>query len=504
MTAMARPNPLIPGFNPDPSCCFADGAYYTVTSTFEYLPALPVYRSTDLTHWSHIGNVATREAQVGLAQTPSGLGVFAPTIRYRNGVFYVIVSVMGSARGCVLFTAADPAGPWSEGIEIPGVRGIDPDLAWDENGVAHVTFSGLDLEAGVQEGIQQVRVDLSTGECLEAPRTLWSGTGLSAPEAPHLHRRGDYWYLFIAEGGTARGHSVSVARSRAIAGPYVSAPGNPVLSASGTDRRVVGTGHADLVTNPEGDDVLLLLGTRPVDVAAAFSPLGRETYWTTVEWADGWPEVAPVELAPAEADVEEHFDLRRLSPVDPGWLAVGQEPEGLVSVTPDGWVLEGREGGVEAFRPAFIGRRQRHIRCKFTVEVDASAGTGGLALRFHEGAALQVTASAEDGGNRVEAAVILPSLRPCWKTELPPGLVILELEIQEQAPGDHPWASGPDGIVVSARSADGGPRVILAELDGRYWSVEVAAPFTGRVVGMVASEGQVCFGRFHYFGHGLS
>ena len=157
------PNPLIPGFNPDPSIVLADGAYYLVTSTFEYLPGIPVYRSTDLVSWTHIGNVATRPEQVGVEDVATGGGVWAPTIRYHDGVFYVIVTVAMSPRGCVVFTATDPAGPWSDGITIDGVGGIDPDLAWDDDGTAYVTFSGLSTsgeEMGQHLGIQQVRVDL--------------------------------------------------------------------------------------------------------------------------------------------------------------------------------------------------------------------------------------------------------------------------------------------------------------------------------------------------------
>jgi xylan 1,4-beta-xylosidase len=139
---MKFPNPLIPGFNPDPSVVAVGGAYYLVTSTFEYLPGLPVYRSTDLTDWTHIGNVASRPEQACVTGVPTGGGVWAPTIRYRDGVFYVIVTIAMSPRGCVVFTAADPAGPWSDGTTIDGVGGIDPDLAWDDDGTAYVTFSG--------------------------------------------------------------------------------------------------------------------------------------------------------------------------------------------------------------------------------------------------------------------------------------------------------------------------------------------------------------------------
>ena len=213
-TRVDYPNPLIPGFNPDPSVVRVGDDYYIVTSTFEYLPGIPVYHSTDFVEWTQIGNVATRMEQLGVEDVTTGGGVWAPTIRYRDGVFYVIVTI-AMGRGCIVFTATDPAGPWSDGTIIEGIGGIDPDLAWDDDGTALVTFSGLSTtgpDAGAHHGVQQVRVDLEAGRALEEPRSLWSGTGLKFPEAPHLYHRGDYWYLMIAEGGTERGHGVSIAR----------------------------------------------------------------------------------------------------------------------------------------------------------------------------------------------------------------------------------------------------------------------------------------------------
>ena len=258
-----------------------DGVYYLATSTFEYLPGLPIYRSTDLVEWTHIGNVATRPEQVAVDDAPTGGGVWAPTIRHRDGVFYLIVTIAMSPRGCVVFTATDPAGPWSDGTTIDGVGGIDPDLAWDEDGNAYVTYSGLVTfgeDLGKHLGIQQVRVDLEAGKAMEEPRSLWSGTGLKFPEAPHVYQRGEHWYLMIAEGGTERGHGVSFARGPSIEGPFESHPGNPLLSARSTvaadpehrPRRPRGdprgrfradhAGHAAA----RGDPVLLPAGPRDV------------------------------------------------------------------------------------------------------------------------------------------------------------------------------------------------------------------------------------------------
>ena len=355
---MTFPNPLIPGFNPDPSVVLADGAYYLVTSTFEYLPGIPVYRSTDLVTWTHIGNVATRPEQVSVDDVATGGGVWAPTIRYREGIFYVIVTIAMSPRGCVVFTATDPAGPWSDGITIDGVDGIDPDLAWDDDGTAYVTFSGLSTsgeQLGQHLGIQQVRVDLAAGKALEPPRSLWSGTGLKFPEAPHLYRRGDSWYLMIAEGGTERGHSVSVARGSSPEGPFAGHPANPVLSACGTSRPIQNTGHADLVATPDGGTALVLLGMRPLGLTQSFSPLGRETFITPVSWADGWPQPDPVLLAPRDAVDEEVFDFADPAALDdPGWLAVRTTPESVASVV-DGRLVDHRPD--RAGRPAPAVRR---------------------------------------------------------------------------------------------------------------------------------------------------
>ena len=230
-------NPILSGFNPDPSIVRVDDAkgpaWYLATSSFEFLPGLPIYRSRDLVSWELIAHVVTRPGQIQAVGVPTGGGVWAPTIRYHGGLFHLVVcDAMG--RGMLLFTAADAAGPWSDGMPLTGINGIDPDIAWDDEGTCYVTFSGLLLDGGGSAkhlGIQQVRVDLATGAALEEARSLWSGTGLIFPEAPHLYRIGEWWYLMIAEGGTERGHAESIARSKSPIGPFEGCPWNPLISA---------------------------------------------------------------------------------------------------------------------------------------------------------------------------------------------------------------------------------------------------------------------------------
>ena len=472
-------NPVLPGFHPDPSIVLVEGTYHLVTSTFEFLPALPVHRSTDLVSWELVGHVADRPEQVELADVPTPGGVWAPTIRHRDGVFHVVVTVMLGGRGCVVFTATDPAGPWSDGVPVPAVDGIDPDLAWDDDGTALITFGGF------PHPIRQVPVDLATGQALGPVREVWAGTGAFAPEGPHLHRRGEHWYLLVAEGGTDRGHRVSIARGPTPAGPWEPHPTNPVVTAVGTEHPVQNLGHADLVDTPDGGSALVLLGVRPVGFAHAFSPLGRETYLVPVRWVDGWPYAElPVPAPPPAEDVRWRYP-------DPEWVAVRRTP---ASVAPAGLVLTGEGTTPSDPRPVFVGRRQRHLSCTVEVAVDAAAGRGGLAARHDE----QHWFGVEAAGSTVTARAVLAGVERTWTADLPPGPVVLRIEQQLPPGGFVPAAIG--GGVVRLSASAGGVTEVLAEFDGRYWSYEVAKSFTGRVLGVYAVEGTVAFGDPHYRG----
>jgi xylan 1,4-beta-xylosidase len=491
----AWPNPLVQGFNPDPSVVRVDGVYYLVTSTFEYLPGLPVYRSTDLIEWVHVGNAVTRPEQVDIDDVPTPGGVWAPTLRYRDGVFYLIVTVMLGGRGCVVFTATDPAGPWSDGKVIAAVNGIDPDLAWDEDGTAYVTF------AVMGRGIQQMRVDLDTGTPLEDPRPMWSGT-MYAPEGPHLYRRGDYWYLLIAEGGTERGHAVSIARSPAPDGPFEACPHNPLLTARSTHNPIQNTGHADLVDTPDGRTAMVLLGVRPVGFTQSFSPLGRETFITEVEWVDDWPQPFPVKLAPRSEVEAVRFDFSDAAALDnPGWVAVRRMPTQVASLTAaPGWLsITGDGMDLHHRRPWFFGRRQRHLTATASTRVAVGHGVGGLAARHDEDHWFAIEArTTETGTTEVTARAVLSDLERTWQVELPAGDLELRIELDEPSTDMRSMTLGGDRIRLIA--ACGGQEVQLAKLDGRYWSFETAKTFTGRVIGLYAVNGTVKFLDFTYRG----
>jgi hypothetical protein len=470
--------PLLAGFNPDPSIVMVDGVYHLVTSTFEYLPGLPVYRSSDLRSWDLEGHVITRPEQAELEDVPTPGGVWAPTIRHRDGVYYVIVTIMMGGRGCVVYTATDPAGPWSDGVTIDAVTGIDPDLAWDDDGTAYVTF------ASYPTALHQVRVDLTTGEALAPAQPVWAGSGDYAPEGPHLYRRGDWWYLLAAEGGTDRGHAVTIARSKSPDGPFEGSPANPVITARGTGGRVQNLGHADLVTTPDGGDALVLLGVRPVGLAQAFSPLGRETFLASVTWDDSWPTATLRSLpaTAAERSVEHDWIAVRRTPDDVGTFA-----DGRITILGDG-------RGLDDPRPSFVGRRQRHLDALWSAVVDAGAGRGGLAVRHDEKHFLVVEAA----GDRVTARAVLAGLERSWSCTVGPGE--LRLGIDLEAPSDDFRDGQVGGGTIRLWAAVGGDRQVLAEVDGRYWSFEVAKSFTGRVLGVYAVDGTVRFSDVTYMG----
>jgi beta-xylosidase len=496
MTEARYPNPLIPGFYPDPSVVKVGSDYYLATSTFEYLPGIPVFHSTDLANWDLIGHVVDRPGQLASHDVPTNGGAWAPTIRHRDGTFYVVVTdAMG--RGMLIFTAVSPQGPWSDGIVVEDVHGIDPDLAWDDNGTAYITYSGLDTTSGKpfggHGGIRQVTVDLGTGKPLSPPRQLWSGTGLKFPEAPHLYRHDGYWYLIIAEGGTERGHGISVARGTAPDGPFEGGPGNPVVSARSTSRVIQNTGHGDLVQAPDGGWAVVMLGMRPAGGTQAFSALGRETFITGARWEEGWLRIDPVELAPANKGFgfSDDFSGPALSPE---WIGVRRYPTELADVrTPGRLTLSGDGSTLDGQRPVFVGRRQRHRRVDVSVTVDAGSGVGGLAVRFDELHHYEI----EVGAGTITARGTVAGIRQEWASPAPADVVTLHLECVPPT-GTRLLDVLTSDIVVLSVSAAG--KRELARLDGRYLSQETAASFTGRVLGLYAVSGDVAFSDFRYEG----
>ena len=281
--ATSYANPVIPGYHPDPSVCRVGDDFYLVNSSFMCFPGVPVYHSRDLVNWELIGNVLTRESQLPLKDATSWLGIYAPTLRYHDGLWYMITTNVGNG-GNFMVTAKKPEGPWSEPIWLKQ-DGIDPSLFW-ENGKCYMMSNPGDC-------IWLCEINPKTGKQLTESRPLWQGTGGRYPEGPHIYKKDGWYYLLISEGGTEMGHNLTIARSRDIWGPYESNPSNPILShfrSVAENNQIQATGHGDFVEAPDGSWWVVFLAFRRY--GGDYHHLGRETFLAPVQWDKGaWPVV---------------------------------------------------------------------------------------------------------------------------------------------------------------------------------------------------------------------
>lgn len=294
-------NPIIPGFYPDPSVCRVGEDYYLVNSSFEFFPGVPLWHSRDLLHWEQIGHVLTRDSQLPLENCRTSGGIYAPTIRWRDGRFYMITTNVSNGGNFFVWTD-DIRGEWSEPVYIDQ-GGIDPSLFWDDDGTVYYTGTHSD-ESG-RPGIGMFPVDLETGKRLGETKIIWYGTGGKCPEGPHLYKINGWYYLMIAEGGTEYGHMETIARSRSVWGPYESCPHNPIVTHRNAHREVEfhAVGHADLVEAPDGKWWMVCHAIRPSIFMLHHT--GRETMLLPVEWDEnGWPVVNGNRYITAEMQVE--------------------------------------------------------------------------------------------------------------------------------------------------------------------------------------------------------
>ncbi|MBN2775176.1 MAG: glycoside hydrolase family 43 protein, partial [Prolixibacteraceae bacterium] len=271
-------NPVIPGFHSDPSICRVGDDYYLITSTFEYFPGVPVYHSKDLVNWDLIGYCLDRKEQI-----PRGINIYAATIRYHEGIFYMITTNI-TGGGNFYVTATNPAGPWSDPVWLSGVPGIDPDLFWDEDGKSYIISSEFNL----------FEVDLEAGKLLTEGEKIWNGTGGRYAEGPHIYKKDGFYYLMAAEGGTEEAHSETIARSHNIWGPYTENPASPILAhanAAGQQSPIQGVGHADIIQAHDDSWWIVFHGYRTISYPVHHL-LGRETCLAPVSWPkNGWPVV---------------------------------------------------------------------------------------------------------------------------------------------------------------------------------------------------------------------
>ncbi|WP_151737543.1 glycoside hydrolase family 43 protein ['Paenibacillus yunnanensis' Narsing Rao et al. 2020] len=483
---MTYSNPVISGFHPDPSVCRVGDDYFLVTSSFEYFPGVPLFHSKDLVNWQQLGHVLTRTSQLNLRKAGSSGGIYAPTIRYHGGVFYMTTTNV-SGRGNFYVYTEDPRGEWSDPVYVDQ-PGIDPDLFFDEDGSVYYTTA----HDAMGQGAYQSRIDVLTGERLSDIRLVWNGSGGQHPEAPHLYRIGEWYYLMIAEGGTEYGHMVTIARSKRPDGPFEGCPHNPILSHRSLRSPIQATGHADLIQAEDGSWWSVFLGIRPYGYPMHHH-LGRETFLAPVTWTEeGWPvigyhgtvaETMPagtLRLQPgAVPQVRDDFDHSVLAPC---WTFLR---------TPDqeNWSLTDKSGCLtlygspvtlnEADTPAFIGRRQQHFAGRFAAHLtfapQHNGEEAGLTVFMNERFHYEIAVACIAGERKLIFRRRLGSL---WKVE-----------------HEMPWLS--EAVVLTVRAdqnlyvfeyaEEGKEPAVFGKGECGLLSTEVAGGFTGVFIAMYAT-----------------
>lgn len=495
-------NPIIPGFYPDPSVCRVGEDFYLVNSSFQFFPGVPLFHSYDLVNWEQIGNVLSRPSQLKLKDANAWMGIYAPTIRYHDGTFYMITTNV-SDRGNFIVHTTDPKGEWSDPVWLEQ-GGIDPSLYF-EDGRCY-------LVSNPDVGIHLCEIDPKTGKQLSESKRIWNGTGGRHPEAPHIYKKDGWYYLLIAEGGTEMGHCVTIARSRTIDGPYSPNPSNPILTHFNMYAQynpIQGTGHADLVQAADGSWWLVCLAFR--QQTGAHHLLGRETFLAPVRWdTDAWPvvnsngiihpemKVPTLPQRPFEAKpVRTAFTTKTLGPE---WVYLRNPIEANYELTGKALRLHPTPVTLNSWTepPTWVGRRQQHITFDASTSLrlkdGAAADEAGLTVYMEANSHYDLFLRSEgDGKHSVVLRYQLGELNHIEKT-IPVGSGEVRLKVSGTA--DH--------YIFSYAEGKGGWQEI-DRMDARYLSTETAGGFTGITMGMYAvsptsSKAVADFAYFDYEG----
>ena len=313
-------NPILPGFNPDPCICRKGDDYYMAVSSFEWFPGIPVYHSKDLKNCELLTHVLTNDTAVDLKKLPSAKGIWAPCLTYceKEDLFYVVYGVMNSMNARYfdvdnfVITSKNIEGPWSEPVYIHS-SGFDASILHDDDGRKYIVSLEWETREGYEKpgAICMVEYCPEKKEIIGYPKRIWSGgTNRGCIEAPHLTKRGEYYYIMCAEGGTGYGHSVTMGRSKNVWGPYEGDPTNPIVTSIPGDfyerhdpdhlkpkyynpeSILQKSGHGSYVETQLGEVYLVHLTARPF-VPELRCTLGRETAIQKMIWTDdGWLRMA--------------------------------------------------------------------------------------------------------------------------------------------------------------------------------------------------------------------
>ncbi len=546
-------NPIIPGFYPDPSICRVGNDYYIANSSFSFFPGIPLFHSRDLAHWECIGYALNDPKQLRLNPEGTSGGLFAPTIRYHEGLFYVIVGNMTTGEN-ILVTAEDPRGPWSDVHLIDGVGG-DPSLFWDEDGTCWCSYSKM---GGPNGGIVNRQLDLTTFQLVGEEYYLWNGNAYDAhsPESSHIYKKDGWYYLLIAEGGTEHYHATTIARSKNLNGPYKNYRGNPILSHGHLSmyHEIVNIGHSDFVETQNGEWYMVSLASRPY--GGYHKNLGRETFIMPVIWESGWPIVSPLtgkcemqypapdlpEFPVAPLAVVDDFDAPQLSWQ---WNTLGTPVNDVYRIEDSHLIIRTVETPVEnwtqhafgafpedpeerqklfekmmaqrknakSYALGFVGRRQQHFSytaaAQMEFEPKTDSDTAGLMIVQHNMNQLRIEV-AKDGDQTVCRVVKFYNVLPHAMM----GDVIPEMDVEKGLYSKVLGCVAIKGSAVELRIEARGQSnsfyvndlPVAENVDGSFMGSETCGGFIGAYIAMFATgsgkevDNEAAFDWFGYQG----
>jgi alpha-N-arabinofuranosidase len=380
-------NPILPGFNPDPSICRVGDDYYLVTSSFVWFPGIPIYHSKDLVNWELFGHGISRASQVDFTGMLDKDGIWAATIRYHNGLFY-LVTTAHYCGGNFYITASNPAGPWSDPVWLKDAPGIDASLTWDKDGTCYYTGNDWNFQKAwsSQCALWGQQLDLIQKKLVGERTVLSYGHAANAgyAEGPHIYPMGSDYLLLAAEGGTDTYHAITAHHSSKILGKYTADKANPVLSHRqlGKDYPIQAVGHGDLVQTQRGEWWAVVLGKRLVDGEV---PLSRETFLCKVDFESGTPlfnvgfgRVLAEQTRPdlpwtpvLSEPVRDYFSTDSLSLK---WHTVRTPKEAFYRLSDGNLYLAVRPQVIDSLvHSSVLLQRLRHFQCTVTTKLDFQA-----------------------------------------------------------------------------------------------------------------------------------
>ena len=481
---MKYKNPVIKGFHPDPSVCKVGDTYYLVCSSMQYFPGVPLFESKDLVNWKQIGHCLTRKNQIKLDKANSSGGVFAPTIRYNNGRFYMTTTNATTQQNFYVWTD-DIYGEWSDPIFV-NQNGIDPSLYFEDD-KTYFMSNGED-DHGIS-GIVQCEIDIATGEKLTASRTIWQGTGGRFLEGPHMYKINDMYYLVTAEGGTEFGHMVTYARGDSPYGSFTSYPYNPVL----TNRNlggyeIQGVGHGDLIQDNEGNWWILHLGFRQMGQWLAYHHLGREVFLTPVLFKeDGWftagHKGTTLQCFDIPSTVDDFIQHEKKcytfenTEWDKEWSYIRLPNDENYILGKNELKLRGTKITLDELdSPTFIGLRQKDFKADISCDVSLLDGEGGITLymdeNHHYDLALRKCTSGYEVIKRLNVGDIKSVEEKVELKNSNSASLIIE--------ADH------EAYVFFVQLEK--EKISLGTAQTKYLSSEIAGGFTGVVIGLYANN----------------